>query len=166
MKSQQKKTPAKKPKQQANNMSDSNTVVVDLGAVGAAQSSLDYIYTGSIGTDTITLDPSWTTSVTNGGYTIASGTSSTVNWTNTFNYDPAVNITADGITMKQGSDIIVGGKSLTEAIEKIEERLGILKPNPDLEERWEKLKELRKQYMELEKDLLEKEKIMKILKEK
>ena len=67
--------------------------------------------------------------------------------------------------MQKGADIKIGEKSLTEAIDKIEERLGILKPNPELEERWEKLKELRKQYMELEKDLLEKEKIMKILKE-
>jgi hypothetical protein len=53
---------------------------------------------------------------------------------------------------------------LSDAIEKIEERLGILNPNPALEDRWDKLKELRKQYMELEKDLLEKEKIMEILK--
>jgi hypothetical protein len=67
--------------------------------------------------------------------------------------------------MKPGSDIKIGGKSLRESIEKIEERLGILKPNPELEERWDKLKELRNQYMELERDLLEKEKIMKILKE-
>ena len=67
--------------------------------------------------------------------------------------------------MKEGADIVVGGKSLTKAIEQIEERLGILNPNPELEDRWERLKELRNQYVELEKDLLEKEKIMKILKE-
>ena len=77
-----------------------------------------------------------------------------------------VHIDADGLTMKEGADIKIGGKSLTEAIDKIEERLGILNPNPELEDRWEKLKELRRQYVELEKDLLEKEKIMKILKEK
>jgi hypothetical protein len=68
--------------------------------------------------------------------------------------------------MKEGADITVGGKSLTKAIEKIEERLGILHPNPALEERWDQLKELRKQYVEMEKDLLEKEKMWKILKEK
>ncbi len=67
--------------------------------------------------------------------------------------------------MKEGADIKIGRKSLTDAIEKIEERLGILNPNPELENRWEQLKELRRQYMELEKDLLEKEKLMKILKE-
>lgn len=170
MKSLKKRTPAKKQKSQASDMSsqDDNTIVLDLGnSYGAAQPYDNITY--SSGIDTITLDPNWnTTSVTvpNGGYTISSGTSSTVNWSSTYNYDPAVNITSDGITMKEGSDIKVGGKSLTEAIEKIEERLGILHPNPKLEERWDKLKELRQQYIEMEKDLLEKEKLMKILKEK
>jgi hypothetical protein len=68
--------------------------------------------------------------------------------------------------MTENADIKFGGKSLIETIAKIEDRLGILQPNPELESRWELLKELRRQYEELEKDLLEKEKIMKILKEK
>jgi hypothetical protein len=72
---------------------------------------------------------------------------------------------ADGLTLKEGCDIKIGGRSLTEAIDKIEQRLAILKPNPDLESRWEQLQNLREQYVELERDLLEKEKIMKILKE-
>lgn len=147
-------------------MSDQdNTVVLGTG-YGAGT---NYSISGA-GVDTISIDPStWTTgsiTIPNGGYTLASGTSSTVSWTNSYNYNPGVNITSDGIDMKEGSDIKIGGRSLTDAIDKIEERLGILRPNPELEDRWEKLKELRKQYMELEKDLLEKEKIMKILKEK
>ena len=86
------------------------------------------------------------------------------NWTTGTN--TAVNISTDGITMQPGTDINVGGRSLMNAIDKMEERLGILNPNPELEDRWDQLKELRKQYIELEKDLLEKEKLMKILKEK
>ena len=106
----------------------------------------------------ITLD----TSTWNGSYTSISGSGSY-----TYNTAPStVHINTDGLTMADGTDITVGGKSLTKAIEQIEERLGILHPNPELEERWDKLKDLRKQYMEMEKDLLEKEKIMKILKEK
>jgi hypothetical protein len=124
------------------------------------------------------------TTISSGGYTISTG-STTVPYTFTtngtggagqflttgaggtsWNTGTVVNIDADGLTMKKGADIKIGGKSLTEAIEKIEERLGILHPNSELEERWSTLKELRKQYMELEKDILEKEKIMKILKEK
>jgi hypothetical protein len=85
------------------------------------------------------------------------------NWTTGTN--TSVNISTDGITMQPGTDIKVGKRSLMDAIDKIEERLGILNPNPELEDRWDQLKVLRKQYMDLEKDLLEKEKLMKILKE-
>jgi hypothetical protein len=61
-------------------------------------------------------------------------------------------------------EIKLKGKSLNDTLSKIEERLAILHPNEKLEEKWVKLKELRKQYMELETDILEKEKIMEILK--
>ncbi len=61
-------------------------------------------------------------------------------------------------------DIKLKGKSLNDTLSKIEERLAILHPNERLEEKWVKLKELRKQYQELEADILEKEKIMEILK--
>jgi hypothetical protein len=40
-----------------------------------------------------------------------------------------------------------------------------LHPNEALEDKWEELKNLRRQYEALEKDILEKERIMKILKE-
>ncbi len=144
----------------------SDTVVLDLGDYGAAQTALTSAALPTISLDdlvattSVTLPSSYTISggAYSTGYSFASG--------NIYgNSGSTVHIDADGLTMKEGADIKVGGKSLCEAIEKIEERLGILKPNPELEERWDKLKELRKQYMELEKDLLEKEKIMKILKE-
>jgi len=61
-------------------------------------------------------------------------------------------------------DIKLNGKSLNDTLSKLEERLAILHPNERLEEKWVKLKELRKQYQELEADILEKEKIMEILK--
>jgi len=61
-------------------------------------------------------------------------------------------------------DIKLKGKSLDDTLFKIEERLAILHPNEKLEEKWGKLRDLRKQYRELEADILEKEKIMEILK--
>ena len=142
-------------------VSSGDCTTIDLGGYGAA--NYTYNLGTSMGTDTITLDSSMFTtgSITSpytytttgtGGYTISTNPST-------------VRIDTDGLTMKEGADIVVGGKSLTQAIEKIEERLAILKPNTELESRWEQLKELRNQYMELERDLLEKEKIMKILKE-
>jgi hypothetical protein len=143
---------------------DDSTVVLGSG-YGAGTS---YSISGA-GVDTITLDPNWNMSssitVPNGGYTLATGASTVTSWSS-YNYDPGVSITQDGITMKEGNDIKIGGRSLTEAIDKIEERLGILHPNPELEDRWEQLKALRKQYNDLEKELLEKEKMWKILKEK
>lgn len=144
--------------------SSGDTITIDLGSYGAAQEtySISSLNSPCVGISTISL-PS--VNYTHGGYTTSSGSTISSVWSSNLYNDPSVNITSNGIDMKSGSDIKIGGKSLTEAIEKIEERLGILKPNPELEDRWEQLKELRRQYIELERDLLEKEKIMKILKE-
>ena len=156
--------PAKK---QSQHNQDTVLVVSDaagtLGGYGAVPNWSSYNIDTSMGTDTITLDSSmFTTGSITAPYTYTtSGTSGYTLSSNPSN----VRIDADGLTMKEGADIVVGGKSLTQAIEKIEERLAILKPNTELESRWEQLKELRNQYVELERDLLEKEKIMKILKE-
>lgn len=164
MKSQQRRTLVKKPK--PSNMAVKNPKDNTLGGYsnwGAGQPVTDI--TGMSGIDTITLDPSIysiNTSIT-APSTITWNQDYANNWGST---DTMVKIDTNGINIKEGGDIKLGDKSLSEAIEKIEERLGILRPNPELEDRWEQLKELRKQYMELEKDLLEKEKIMKILKEK
>jgi hypothetical protein len=155
-----------------------NTTTIDVSGYGGAGQPSYTINTGAgvggsngltggYGVDTITLDP----------LIYSSGTSitvpSTVSWNQDYstnsvwsNTSANVNINTDGISIKEGGDIKIAGKSLSDAIEKIEARLGILNPNPELEERWDQLKELRKQYIELEKDLLEKEKLMKILKEK
>ena len=106
--------------------------------------------------------------VPNGGYTIeVNNVASSYVWANTtYSSTPSVDINSDGIRISSGADIKLGEKSLTETISKIEERLGILHPNPALEERWEQLKSLRQQYIDLEKEILEKEKMWKILKEK
>jgi hypothetical protein len=165
--------PAKKQKQQPNYNSD--TVTID-GSYGAVPYTTNI--GGSMGTDTITLNNTlWsggsitspyttTTTVPNGGYTLSTGAGSGYKWsTGTTNTNATVEINADGMKIKEGGDITIGGKSLSEAINKIEERLGILHPNSALEERWDKLKELRQQYIEMERDLLEKDKLMKILKE-
>jgi hypothetical protein len=148
------------------NESIDNTVILDLGNYGAAQPTYSISGLGDTidisGISTITL-PS--TSYTGAGSTIGyNGSATTYSWSSGYNSDPAVNITTDGITMKPGSDIKVGDKSLLEAISAIEERLAILKPNPALEDRWDQLKELRQKYIDLEKELLEKEKMWEILK--
>jgi hypothetical protein len=61
-------------------------------------------------------------------------------------------------------EVTIKGKSLTDMFEKIEERLAILHPNPELEDKWDELKELGKRYKELEAKIIEKENMWKILK--
>lgn len=61
-------------------------------------------------------------------------------------------------------DLKVQGVSIKDSLERIEERLAILRPNEELEEKWENLRGLRKAYMELEAEIKEKEQVWKILK--
>lgn len=52
-----------------------------------------------------------------------------------------------------GGDVRIGGRSINETLDNIERRLAILRPNPELESRWERLRELGDQYRELEAEL-------------
>jgi len=61
-------------------------------------------------------------------------------------------------------DIIVGEQSLTERLDRIEERLRILRPNSEMEQRWEQLRLLGEQYRALEQKLTEREYIFEQLK--
>ena len=56
------------------------------------------------------------------------------------------------------------GRDLREWLESIETRLGMLQPNPKLEAEWSELAEIRRQYVELEQKLLEKQQVFDILK--
>lgn len=97
-------------------------------------------------------------------YTIATG-SNGYNW-NTIS--ASTNLSGNTLEVKGDAnfdgDITVKGKSITESLDRIEERLVILRPNEDLEERWDNLRGLRKAYMDLEAEIIEKEKMWKILK--
>jgi hypothetical protein len=100
-----------------------------------------------------------------GGVYTTNGTNSPF-WNDTISIS---NITTPNTLQVKGDaefegEVKIKGKSLTDTLSKLEERLAILHPNEKLEEKWVKLKELRKQYQELEADILEKEKIVEILK--
>lgn len=73
------------------------------------------------------------------------------------------NLTVKGDAEFEG-DIKLKGKSLNDVLEQIEERLAILRPNEELENRWEELRALRNAYKELEAEIIEKEKAWDILK--
>jgi hypothetical protein len=100
-----------------------------------------------------------TTSITSPStYTL--GTSSGINgsyysstnytWANSTN-TPSVNITGNGIEIPSGSDITIDGKSLKNFINKMEERLAILVPDPAKLEKFEALKKAYEHYKLMEK---------------
>jgi hypothetical protein len=141
---------------------------LDLG-YGAVPPNYDNIsYSG--GVDTITIDASNmyssntitlpSTTISNGGYTIGSTGSSGqfytstgtghYNWNNVTTTSPGVNISSDGIDMAAGTDITVGGKSLKEFMNKMEERLAILIPDPSKLEKFEALKKAYEHYKLME----------------
>ena len=90
------------------------------------------------------------------------GTPSTITngWLNTNTGTTTLKVAGDA---EFGGDIKIKGVNLTSRLDAIEERLGILRPNNDLEGKWEKLKALGDEYRTLEKDILEKEKIWDLL---
>jgi hypothetical protein len=106
-------------------------------------------------------------------YTLAAGSATNTAWA-TVSANGSSNLSPNTLQVKGNSefeedanflgDIKVQGKSLKESLEKIEERLAILHPNEELEEKWEQLRGLRKLYMELEAEIIEKEKVWSILK--
>ena len=100
----------------------------------------------------------------NSVYTVTTGANG-YNW-NTIAVDSNLNghtLQVNGDANFDG-DVTIKGKSIADSLDRIEERLAILHPNDELEERWENLRGLRKAYMELEQEILEKEKVWGILK--
>lgn len=103
--------------------------------------------------------------------TVPNNTSNGLYWgingtSNTIITDPSLkgnSLSVKGDANFEG-EVTIKGKSLTDMFEKIEERLAILHPNSELEDRWDELKELGKRYKELEQELIEKEKVWAILK--
>jgi hypothetical protein len=61
-------------------------------------------------------------------------------------------------------ELSVQGVNLAERLDSIEHRLGILRPNEELEEKWDNLRALGQAYRELEKEILEKQEMWAILK--
>ena len=133
---------------------------IDLGGVGAASTTYSI---SSYGTDTITLDPTmWSGSITtpsvttinninSGYYTTGTGSSTYTIGGGNWNNPPTVNISNTGIDMAAGTDITVAGKSLKQFMDKMEERLAILVPDPAKLEKFEALKKAYEHYKLMEK---------------
>lgn len=88
-------------------------------------------------------------------------TSNTINTWTTYQQPNVLKVSGDA---EFEGDIKIKGVSMSDRLDAIEERLGILRPNNDLEGKWEKLKALGDEYRKLEKEILEKESIWDTLK--
>ena len=147
-------------------------IEIDLSDYGAAQAStmidtLDTItLTGSdqySNINTITLPSSTFTygGATVGGITTINNINANSQWTtgtsgytinSNYGVSPStVNISTTGIEMAAGTDIKVDGKSLKEFMNKMEERLAILVPDPKKLEQFAALKKAYEHYKLMEK---------------
>jgi hypothetical protein len=127
---------------------DDMSLDLGYGAVPPSQYTLSGI-TGGGGIDTITIDPSWSSSSHTISSTLSSGAYSTsYNWAP--NNPTTVTINSDGIDMAAGTDIKVDGKSLKEFMSKMEQRLSILVPDPAKLEKFQALKQAYEHYKTME----------------
>jgi len=161
----------------ANTLTDStysNTISSALGNATTLSTSLSGGYAlGSLGTVTASGTVGATLSTSNTGsllwnnptYTATASpyANATHNWT-TYTQPQVLKVNGDA---EFDGDVKIKGVSighLNDRLDAIEERLGILRPNNDLEGKWEKLKALGDEYRRLEKEILEKENMWDILK--
>lgn len=130
--------------------------VSGIGSVGAS-GSLTTSLSGSL---------NWATAAptisTGGSYTLTSPnyTYDTITLNGNDAKDHALTVKGDA-TFE--GNLKIKGVDLTERLDAIEQRLGILRPNNDLEGKWEKLKALGEEYRKLEQEILEGENIWDIL---
>ena len=98
---------------------------------------------------------------TGSNISIGGGGGSGATWSGTsMNYPGRNTLSVDG----PDADIKVNGRSLMDAIDKIEQRLGLLEPNKEIEAEWEDLLELGERYRALEQRIKDKQKTFGILK--
>jgi hypothetical protein len=97
----------------------------------------------------VTTSPIWTTNTTAGQYSFTGQ-----------NIQPNNTVHIRG----EDSDLLIDDKSLKIWMEKVEERLNILTPNPELEKEWDQLRRLGERYRKLEKKCREKADMWKKLK--
>jgi hypothetical protein len=85
--------------------------------------------------------PVWTTNTTAGHFSFAGQ-----------NIQPNNTVHIKG----KDADLLINDKSMTAWMEKVEERLNILTPNPEMEKEWDQLRKLGERYRKLEKKCKEK----------
>lgn len=165
------------PEKKANNEFEFDTITIDSGKTGQ-EYQYDYRY-GSESVDISGLNNAFNlgqgltigggTNITGGA--IGSGIYTTTTTTGTGGYNwniggSPTTISQSGRMSLQGkdADIEINGKSMSDWMAKVEERLNILTPNPELEKEWDELRRLGERYRKLEKKCQEKAEMWKQLK--
>ena len=98
----------------------------------------------SVWTSTGTGPSGMWTNTTGTGYTIGTPTA------------PQINQGGKVHIQGENADLVIGDKSMRAWMEKVEERLNILTPNPEMEKEWDDLRKLGERYRKLEKKCKEK----------
>jgi hypothetical protein len=133
-----------------------------MASIPMKQSATNNVYTVSVGPGGGGSGVS-TVSVSNpvlmGGSVIGPGNGSG-NWTQTVT-PGKIHVQGDAVF---DGNITWQGRDMREWFASVESRLAMLKPNPKLEQGWEELANLRQQYVELERKLLEQQRVFDILK--
>jgi hypothetical protein len=131
---------------------DLDNVSTAIGGTDLDLNSYSFNYSNmnsSIGVSTITLpSPSYTIGTGYSGQFLTSGSNGS-SWTSSIG-SGTVNIGTDGIDMAAGTDIKIDGKSLKEFMNKMEQRLAILVPDPKKLEKFEALKRAYEHYKTME----------------
>lgn len=113
-------------------------------------------------TSSVTISPSWLTTSTIG---TTADTITLTDFSNNWSTGRAEVSRAGELSLHgEHADIKINGESLMEMIRGIEERLNIMRPNPELEAEWDQLRELGEQYRAMEKKLQEQSKMWDTLK--
>ena len=165
------------PEQKANTQFEFDTLTIDSGTAGK-----NYQYNYSIESSSIDLSSldnlSQGLTIANGGMganiiggAIGAGIYTTTTTTGTGGYNwnisssPTV-ISQNGRMSLQGenADIEINGRSMSDWMAKVEERLNIVTPNPELEKEWDELRRLGERYRKLEKKCKEKSEMWRQLK--
>lgn len=156
MKSQQKRTPAKKLKQPSK--TDGLETVTITGLDGTTDILSSPITIGSI--DTMSSSYSYSPGATVGNITVNTGGTTSYSYASptwvtssaiTGSSNSAVNITGDGLVLQEHADIKIGNKSIKDFMTKMEERLAILVPDPKKLEQFEALRRAYDHYKLMEK---------------
>jgi hypothetical protein len=136
-----------------------------ISITGAAGSTTATLATGpsiSISPGTLTVDL-WNTSATSAGY-YGTGYSIANVSGSIFDSNPLkVSNTGQLALNGDNADIKINGQSLSTWMKTVDQRLAILRPDPELEAEWEELKQLSNRYRELEQEITEKMKTWEII---